>query len=99
MITREEVDTIIFRALEALNQGGDPADHIEVSATTRLSGVGAAIDSLGFVMVISDVETALSVDYGLDVSLADYGAPSSPELSYATAETLSDYIIELVAAL
>jgi acyl carrier protein len=97
MITREEVDAIIFGALAALNEERVPKDQIDVSTSTPLFGVDAAIDSLGFVSVISDVELALNIDYGLDISLADDRALSRAQSPYATAETLRNYILELIA--
>jgi acyl carrier protein len=97
MITSEEVNAIIFYALDALNEERDPGDRIEVSPATPLFGVDAAIDSLGFVSVITDVETALNLGHGLDVSLADDRAMSRPQSPYDTVATLRDYIMELVA--
>lgn len=98
MITAEEVTAIIYRALEALNAERDPDDQIEISTATPLFGVDAAIDSLGFVSVITDVETAFNVDFGMDVSLADDRAMSRPQSPYATVATLRDYILELIAS-
>ena len=97
MITSEEVEAIILHALETLNEERDPGDRVTVSAATPLFGVDAAIDSLGFVSVISDVETALNVDHGLDISLADDRAMSRPQSPYDTVGRLRDYIMELVA--
>lgn len=97
MITSEEVDAIVFQAIEALNAERDREHQIEVSQATPLVGVDAAIDSLDFVSVIADVEMALNVDFGLDISLADDRATSRSQSPYATAASLRDYILELVA--
>jgi acyl carrier protein len=97
MISRNQVDAIIFAALEALNDEREPGDRIEISPATPLFGVDAVIDSLGFVSVITDVESALNLDYGLDVSLADDRAMSRPESPYATVATLGEYVMELLA--
>ena len=91
MITNEEVDAIISQALEALNQELDPGNQIEMSSTTPLFGVDAKIDSLGFVTFITDIETALDVDYGLVISLP------SDRAMYTTTEALRDHIMGLVA--
>jgi hypothetical protein len=95
MITSSVVDAIIFRALEAVNAEREPERQVLVSAGTCLFGVDAALDSLEFVSVITDVEAALNLDYGLDVSLADDAAMERPQSPYATAGTLRDYILEL----
>jgi len=95
MITRDVVDTIIFRALEALNAERDPDDQIEMSPATPLFGVDAALDSLEFVSIITDVEASLNLDLGLDISLADDRALARPQSPYATVETLRQYILEI----
>jgi acyl carrier protein len=95
MITTDVVDTIIFRALEALNAERDPDDQIEMSPATPLFGVDAALDSLEFVSIITDVEASLNVDHGLEISLADDRAMSRPQSPYATVETLREYILEI----
>lgn len=97
MITGDEVDAIILHALEALNADLDPEDRIVVSLATPLFGPDSAIDSLGFVSLIVDVETALNVDHGLSISLADDFAGSRAQSPFATVETLREYILTLAA--
>ena len=95
MLTGEDIDTIIFRALEALNTERDPEDQIEIAPATPLFGVEAALDSLEFVSLITDVEASLNLDHGLDISLADDRAMARPQSPYATVETLRDSILEI----
>lgn len=97
MVTSDEVDAIIFHALEALNADLDPKDQIAMSLATPLLGADAAIDSLGFVSLIVDVETALIVDHGLTISLANDFAGSRAQSPFATVETLREYILTLAA--
>ena len=98
MVTSDEVDAIIFHALESLNADLKPEDRIAVSLETPLFGADAGIDSLGFVSLIVDVETALVVDHGLSISLADDFAASRAQSPYSTVETLRDYILTLAEA-
>jgi len=95
MITTDMVDTIIFRALEAINAERDPKDQITVSSATPLFGVDAVLESLEFVSLITDVEASLNLDYGLDISLSDDLAMDRSQSPYATAEALRDFILEL----
>ena len=95
MLSDGTINAIIFRALEALNAEREPDDQIEITPTTTLFGVDAALDSLGFVSLITDVETSLNIDHGLDISLADDRAMSRPQSPYATVATLREYILEL----
>jgi acyl carrier protein len=97
MITTGNVDAVIFRALEAINSEREPDDKVPISVETSLFGVDAALDSLEFVSLITDVETSMNLDYGLGISLADDRAMTRPESPYSTVATLRDYILELTA--
>ena len=97
MLTSDDIDGVIFSAIRALNAERGPDDQVEASASTSLFGVDSAIDSLEFVSVITDVETALNVDHGLGIQLADDRAMSRAQSPYDTVATLRDYILELTA--
>jgi hypothetical protein len=97
MITADDVDAVIFRALEAVNLEREPGDEVSISSSTSLFGVDASLDSLEFVSVITDVETAINLDFGLGISLADDRAMARPLSPYSTVTTLRDYILELAA--
>jgi hypothetical protein len=98
MLTSDDVDAIVFRSLAALNAERADDAQILASSATPLFGVDSEIDSLEFVSVITDVETALNVDHGLSVALADDRALSRAQSPYDTVATLRDYILELLEA-
>jgi len=95
MIAADVVDTVIFRALEAVNAEREPDDQVLISSSTPLFGVDAAVDSLEFVSVITDVETSMNLEHGMGISLADDRAMSRPVSPYSTVAALRDYILEL----
>jgi acyl carrier protein len=95
MITASEVEGVIFRAIDAINLEREPEDQVPKSSALVLFGVDAALDSLEFVSLITDVEASVNVDYGLGISLADDRAMSRPESPYSTVATLRDYVLEL----
>ena len=95
MLTSHDIETIIYGAIAALNAERDPTDQIPASPGTALFGVDAVLDSLSFVSLVTDVETTLNVDHGLDISLADDRAMSRAQSPYETVATLRDYIVEL----
>jgi acyl carrier protein len=98
MLTSDDIDAIIFRALAALNAERPVDAQITASSSTPLFGVDSEIDSLEFVSVITDVETTLNVDHGLSIALADDRALSRAQSPYDTVATLRDYILELLEA-
>lgn len=95
MLDSQVIESIIFSAIAALNAERDPGDQIPASPETALFGVDAVLDSLSFVSLVTDVETTLNVDHGLDISLADDRAMSRAQSPYETVATLRDYIVEL----
>ena len=95
MLDSQVIESIIFSAIAALNAERDPTDQIPASPRTALFGVDAVLDSLSFVSLVTDVETTLNVDHGLDISLADDRAMSRAQSPYETVATLRDYIVEL----
>ena len=96
MISSADVDALIFKALEALNAEREESEKLPISTETPLFGTDSQLDSLSFVSLISDVETSLGIDHGLNVSLANDRALSRPESPYETVATLRDYVMELV---
>ena len=95
MVTSDNVDAVIFQALEAINTERERDDQVPIGTETTLFGIDAALDSLEFVSLITDVETSLNLEYGLGVSLADDRAMSRPESPYTSVTTLRDYVLEL----
>ncbi len=98
MLSGDQIETIIFGAIAALNAERPADDQIPASPETPLFGVDAELDSLSFVSLVTDVETTLNVDHGLDISLADDRAMSRPQSPYDTVATLRDYVLELTEA-
>jgi acyl carrier protein len=90
------VEAIILKALHDLNDELDDGDRIEVGPETALFGVDAEIDSLSLVSVIVDVETALSLDHDLEVSLTDDRAMSREVSPFTDVPALKEYILELL---
>jgi acyl carrier protein len=95
VIERQRVEAVIYRAIAALNDERGAGDAIPAAEGTVLFGAGSPLDSLALVSLISDVETTLTTEDGLDLSLADDRALSRTESPYRTVGTLRDYVLEL----
>lgn len=80
----------------SLNAELPEADQIAFSPETQLFGPGAALDSLGLVSLIVDVETGVSDAFGREVSLTDDTAMSQVVSPFASVESLSNYIVEML---
>jgi acyl carrier protein len=60
-----------------------------------LLGPGSALDSLGLVTLIVDVEQRLADEYDVSITLASENAMSRRQSPFRTVGTLADYITEL----
>ena len=94
MIQSDEVEKLIFDALNNLNEELSEDRKIEVSAETILFGLNAELDSLSLVSVVVDIESNLS-SIGLDISLTDENAMSQDVLPFSSVKALKEYILEM----
>lgn len=95
MIEGGRVEQVIYGAIAALNAERAAEDRIPAEPGTVLFGAGSRLDSLALVSLISDVETTLVTEDGLEISLADDRALARKESPYRTVATLRDYVLEL----
>lgn len=97
MIEAAEVEGLILKALEDLNEELPAGRKLDVNPDTPLFGVDAQLDSLALVSLVVEVELAINTRLGLDLSLADERAMSRPVLPFTSVRTLRDYILELAS--
>jgi acyl carrier protein len=97
MLDNNSIMSIIFNALEALNDERAEGEKIAVGPETPMFGADAAIDSLSLVSVIVDVETAVSDALGHAISLTDDKAISQAQSPFTNPKALAAYIQSLAA--
>jgi acyl carrier protein len=69
---------------------------IRVGKNDPLFGIDGALDSLGLVRLIVNIEDFLSSSYNLNVSLADEKAFSYKTSPFRTIESIVDYTCDLI---
>lgn len=94
-IAKDRALEIVLTALSSANDELGPAEKFDVAPDTILFGADASIDSLTLVSLIVDVEQALDAETGQPVSLTDERAMNHDPSPFRSANTLSDYIVEL----
>ena len=67
-----------------------------VDENTRLFGGSGGLDSLGVVVLLSELEEVLSDDYDIDVSLANDQAMSRTTSPFRTVDTLVNYVYGII---
>lgn len=97
MSQRDDVQRIVFHALENLNAELPEGSKVPVSTATPLLGEHAPLDSLSLVSVVVDVETGIEDAFGFPVGLTDDRALSQEVSPFASVEALISYILVLLA--
>jgi acyl carrier protein len=98
MLTREQAQALILRRLAALGRElGKPALE-KADAQTRLFGESAALDSIGLVTLIADLEEDIRRATGKSVALADEKAMSRLVSPFRRVDLLAEHIAEAIGA-
>ena len=92
-MNRPEALAIIYRALENLNE--ELESPIPLREDVQLFGADSLIDSLSLVSVIVDVESDVSGELGILVSLTDDRAISQEVSPFTSPAALADYVVML----
>ena len=95
MIDRKIAFDIVVACLrDALDQLGEPT--AEIGEETIIIGQGAALDSVGVVALIVDVEQRLEMDHDVSITLANDKAMSQKNSPFRTAGVLTDHVLETI---
>jgi len=94
MITYNEIIEIIFKSIDEINLQNDT--NLSKDENTKLFGSESELDSLILVNLIVDLETTLSNDYELDISLTDDRAMMREVSPFDSIKSLAEYIDELI---
>lgn len=93
---RRQALNSIYVAIDQINAERSSDRLLEKEETTHLFGIGADMDSLELVSLILAVESRVSIEFGVAVTLADEKAMSQRNSPFLTVRTLADYIITKV---
>ncbi len=96
-LNRSEVVNVILSALRDVLESQGVEELPALDETTRLIGRSAALDSMGLVTLIVEVEQRLEETFDLVVVLADDRAMSQTRSPFLSVATLADYVMQLAA--
>lgn len=94
-MNREQIQQIIFDALEAANQSREGTEQILISPGAPLYGDRGQLDSMSLVALLIDIEEALQ-DEGFRVSLGDEQAMSQSRSPFRDVPSLIAHIEHLL---
>jgi len=92
----QEIQSIIFAAIDELNVQREADRQVEKSLDTKLFGKDSDVDSLDLVNLIVSVEAAVAERFGASVTLADERAFSRKSSPFKSVQSLLAYIEELL---
>ena len=95
MLTREQALQIVLRRLAALGHELGKPELAQADEQTRLFGETAALDSIGLVTLIADLEDDIRVATGQTVTLADEKAMSRLTSPFRRAGLLAEHVVEI----
>jgi hypothetical protein len=97
MLTREAALRLVLRRLAALGRELGKPELAQADEQTRLFGEASALDSIGLVTLIADLEEDVRQETGRDVVLADEKAMSRLTSPFRRAGLLADHLVATVA--
>jgi hypothetical protein len=98
VVDRNDVVREIYQAIGRINELRDPDNRIVCAEETVLYGPGGALDSLGLVSLILDVEQTVNEKSGTNLVLADAQAMAQRHNPFRDARSLADYVISRLKA-
>lgn len=94
-MTENEIQKLIFDALEMANHAREEDAKIPVAEDTELYGKNGHLDSMGLVAFLIDIEESL-MDEDIQVTLSDERAMSQTRSPFRNVESLTAYINSLI---
>ena len=96
----KEAEILVIEALkEGLDSSSDEARVVAINKAdenTRLFGGGGLLDSMGVVILLSDLEDKLDDEYDVILSLASDSTMSKTRSPFRNVKSLAKYIIAAV---
>ena len=91
----EKVAQLVLRVVKEIGEDQEKSVLIKAGEDTRLFGEN--LDSLGIVFLVTDLESAISEEFGIDLTLADERAMSQKTSPFRTVKLLTKYVSLLIS--
>ena len=92
-MNRDDVINLIVSTVTGYLESCGHSVATAIEPTTKLYGTGGALDSLGLVAVLVELEQRLADEMGTSVPLMDDRAMSQSRSPFRTPDALADYIL------
>ena len=88
------IDAFVLQFVQTFGEEQNNQALINASEETRL--FGEHLDSMGIVFLVTDLESQISEEFGLDITLADERAMSQKTSPFRSVKTLASYVEILI---
>jgi acyl carrier protein len=95
-MTTPELREVVLASIRAVNETREPNARVKEEPDATLFGPGSALDSLGLVNVLLEIEDGLRTA-GVSVTLSDDRAMSRSRSPFRSVPSLMEYIGQLMA--
>ncbi|PCJ35838.1 MAG: hypothetical protein COA93_02495 [Alphaproteobacteria bacterium] len=92
----ERILPLVLRSVAEIGEERSSEELINATVKTKLFGTHGHLDSLGVVLLVSDLEDAIVEEFGKDIILADDRAMSQKTSPFRNVELLCAYIEKLL---
>lgn len=91
------MEKILNLVLETVKEIGEDQDNQAlINATEETSLFGENLDSMGIVFLVTDLESRISDELEVDLTLADERAMSQKTSPFRSVKTLANYVNSLI---
>ena len=97
MIERQSVLSVIYEAIEELNQQLPLERRLACSPDTALFGDAGHLNSLNLVNLIVGVEQIVEETFNVGISLMDESADATVDNPFEDVETFSEFVRECIS--
>lgn len=94
MPDRQAIETLVLDSVKMLAEDFDLESLKQPKPESQLYGENGALDSMGLVNLLADIEDALAAQYDVSIALADEKAMSAKNSPYRSVTSLADAVME-----
>lgn len=94
MPEKAEIESLVLESVRMLAEDFEVEALTNPTASSALYGEGGALDSMGLVNLIADVEEHVAARFNASITLADSRAMSARNSPFRSVASLTDAIIE-----
>lgn len=94
---KDKITAIVLDCVKTVGEMEEKKELLQATESLRLFGGSGLLDSIGIVMLITEIEEQFEQQLKLSITLADDRAMSQKTSPFRSVKTLVNYLVKLVA--